>query len=67
MLVATSNYWNIVHGARPGEVDQDAEGLQIVEVLGANLAWLLRMREAAAAAGIAEPPRQKKVMTNFVR
>ena len=67
MLVATSNYWNIVHGSRPGEVDQDAEGLQIVEVLGANLAWLLRMREAAAAAGLPEPPRQKKVMTNFVR
>jgi multimeric flavodoxin WrbA len=66
MLLATSNYWNIVHGAAPGEVDQDAEGVQIVRVLGANLAWILKMREATAA-GIEPPPRQKKVMTNFVR
>jgi multimeric flavodoxin WrbA len=66
MVLATSNYWNIVHGTGPGEVDQDAEGVQIVQVLGANMAWLLKMREATKES-LPPPPRQKKVMTNFVR
>lgn len=46
MLLATSNYWNIVHGLLPGEMEQDAEGVQIVDVLAKNLVWLLKMREA---------------------
>jgi len=66
MIVATSNYWNIVHGLVPGEVDRDAEGGQIVDVLAANLAWLLKMREATKGS-LPPPPRAAKVMTNFVR
>lgn len=66
MLIATSNYWNIIHGRVPGEVVQDAEGVQIMEVLGDNMAWQLRMREATRDS-IPAPARVKKVMTNFVR
>lgn len=66
MIVASSNYWNIVHGAKPGEAEQDAEGMQIVDVLAKNLAWILKMREAAAD-GIPEPPRADKVFMNFIR
>jgi len=66
MIVATSNYWNIVHGAKPGEAEQDAEGMQIVDVLAANLAWILKMREATRAS-LPEPPRADKVFTNFIR
>jgi multimeric flavodoxin WrbA len=66
MIVATSNYWNIVHGAKPGEAEQDAEGLQIVDVLATNLAWILKMREATRDS-LPEPPRSDKVYTNFVR
>jgi Multimeric flavodoxin WrbA len=66
MIVATSRYWNIVHGARPAEMDRDAEAVQIVETLGDNLAWILKMREAASGV-IPEPPASPKVMTNFVR
>jgi multimeric flavodoxin WrbA len=66
MLVATSNYWNIVHGRLPGEAEMDAEGVQIVEVLAKNLAWMLKMRQASAGA-VVPPERAAKVMTNFVR
>jgi len=66
MVVATSNYWNIVHGRAGGEMEQDGEGLQIVDVLARNLAWILRMREATKDS-VAPPPRATKVMTNFVR
>jgi len=39
MTVASSNYWNIIHGAQEGEAAHDAEGIQIMQVLGANMAW----------------------------
>jgi len=66
MILATSNYWDIVHGSRAGEFERDEEGLQIVDVLAANLAWILKMREAAKSA-IPEPPHRQKVYTNFIR
>jgi len=64
MTVASSNYWNIIHGAQEGEAAQDAEGIQIMQVLGANMAWLLKSKQANA--GTAPPPTGKIVM-NFVR
>jgi multimeric flavodoxin WrbA len=66
MIVASSNYWDIVHGRSGGEMEQDAEGLQIVDVLAGNLAWLLKMREATKES-LPPPPRATKIMTNFVR
>lgn len=66
MILATSNYWGIVHGRLPGELEEDAEGLQIVDVLAGNLAWLLKMREATRES-LPPPPRPAKIMTNFVR
>jgi multimeric flavodoxin WrbA len=66
MLIATANYWNIIHGRSPGEVTQDGEGVQIMHVLGRNMSWLLKMK--AATAGTIEPAkREKKVITNFIR
>jgi len=66
MILATSNYWNIIHGRVPGEVVQDAEGVQIMEVLGNNMAWLLKMREQTKNTLPAPTPMQK-VMTSFIR
>jgi len=45
MILTTSNYWNITHGLSKGEALKDDEGVQIMEVLGRNMAWLLKMRE----------------------
>lgn len=66
MILATSNYWNIIHGRMPGEVVQDAEGVQIMEVLGNNIAWLLKMKEQTKDS-IPAPMPVQKVMTNFIR
>jgi multimeric flavodoxin WrbA len=64
MLIPGSNYWNVIHGRVPGEVHQDDEGVQIMQVLGRNMAWMLKMREE----GLAEAPeRVRKTMTHFVR
>ena len=67
MPVVSSNYWNMVHGNTPEEVLQDKEGVQIMETLGRNMAWLLKSIEAGKKAGVEEPARPVKVMTNFIR
>jgi multimeric flavodoxin WrbA len=64
MLVPTSNYWNVIHGLEPGDAAQDAEGIQIMQVLGKNMAWMLNMREQTK---ILEPKPAEKVFTNFIR
>ena len=66
MILATSNYWNITHGRTPGEVLQDGEGVQIMEVLGQNMAWLLKMREETQAS-IPGPAKVNKIYTHFIR
>ena len=66
MLIPTSNYWNVIHGARPGEVTQDEEGMQIMRVLGKNMAWLLKLVEHGKG-GVAEPERESKTYMNFIR
>lgn len=66
MIIATSNYWNVIHGRSAGEVTKDLEGVQIMRVLGRNMAWLLKMKEATL--GLVEPPKlEKKEMMNFIR
>ncbi|MDA8124574.1 MAG: flavodoxin family protein [Deltaproteobacteria bacterium] len=66
MIIATSRYWNVIHGRTPGEAIQDDEGAQIMSVLGKNMAWLLKMK-AATAGAIEAPKGQEKVFTNFIR
>ena len=62
MPVVSSQYWNSVHGMRPGEATEDAEGLQTMRMLGRNMAWLLKgvKREE-------RPEPELQVMTNFIR
>ena len=66
MIVATSGYWNVIHGRTPNEVSQDGEGVQIMRLLGKNMAWLLKMKEATSGT-IESPIPEKKVITNFIR
>ncbi|HEX2937114.1 MAG TPA: flavodoxin family protein [Bacteroidales bacterium] len=66
MLMATANYWNVIHGRIPGEVVKDEEGVQIMEVLASNMAWLLKMKQQTCAT-IPAPESVQKVMTSFVR
>lgn len=67
MPVVSSNYWTMVHGNTPDEVQQDAEGTQIMRTLGNNMAWLLKCLEAGKKAGIEMPVDEEKIKTNFIR
>lgn len=67
MPVVSSNYWPMVHGKNADDVKQDAEGLQIMRVLGKNMAWILRSLEVARSAGVPTPDVEAKIMTDFIR
>lgn len=67
MPVVSSNYWNMVHGNTPEEVLRDEEGIQTMQLLGENMAWLLKCIEAGRNAGINFPEAQPKIRTNFIR
>ena len=58
---ASSQYWNIAYDAAPGEVAQDAEGLQTMRLLGHNLAWMAKSLKTDV------PAREPWQMTNFIR
>ena len=64
--VAIGN-WNAVHGYTPEDVMKDEEGVQIMQNLGRNMAWLLQCIEAGKAAGIEHPQEPATVRTNFIR
>lgn len=66
MPIATSRYWNMVHGQTPEDVKKDTEGMQIMRVLGKNMAWLLKCIEAGKNSGVALPEQEKRISTNFI-
>ena len=66
MPVASSQYWNSIHGAAPGEAQQDAEGLQIMRTLARNMSFLMKAIQLGKEKyGLPEKERHK--WTNFVR
>jgi len=67
MPIISSRYWNMVHGSKPEDVKQDLEGLQIMRVLGKNMAWFLKCKEAGIKAGIEFPKQEERIATNFIR
>ncbi len=42
MIVPGSSYWNFAYGKNPGDVINDEEGMQTIQTLGENMAWLLQ-------------------------
>lgn len=64
MPVVSSQYWNSVHGRRPGEAVQDLEGLQIMRTLGRNMAWLLKN---IYQNDLQVPEPEQTIRTDFIR
>ncbi|MGN0506796.1 MAG: flavodoxin family protein [Lachnospiraceae bacterium] len=66
MPVASSQYWNSVHGAKPGEAEQDAEGLQTMRTLARNMTFLMKsIALGKEAYGL--PEKEPSARTNFIR
>ncbi len=66
MPIASSQYWNSVHGRLPGEAEQDAEGLQTMRFLAENMSFLIKSI-ALGKEQFAVPTREPLAVTNFIR
>ena len=66
MPVASSQYWNSVHGRAAGEARQDLEGLQTMRTLARNMTFLMKsIALGKEAYGL--PPVEPRVATHFIR
>lgn len=66
MPIASSQYWNSVHGSKPGEAEEDAEGLQTMRTLARNMAFLMKSI-ALGKEAYGYPEKETHVWTNFIR
>lgn len=66
MPIASSQYWNSIHGRAPGEAAQDAEGLQTMRALAANMTFLMKsIALGKEAYGL--PEKEEHCWTHFIR
>ena len=65
MPIASSDYWNVIHGTTPEEVIQDLEGVHVLKNAARNMAWLLQALERCPEE--LRPVLQAHPFTNFIR
>ena len=66
MPIASSQYWNSVHGYTPEQVHQDQEGMQVMRTLGNNMAFLIKSI-ALGKEKFGLPQKEEHIFTNFIR
>ena len=66
MPIASSQYWNSIHGRTPGEAEADEEGKQTMRALAANMTFLMKSI-ALGKEKFGLPEKEDRVATNFVR
>ena len=66
MPVASSRYWNSIHGTAKGEAEKDEEGKQTMRTLARNMSFLIKSI-ALGKEKYGLPEKENTVMTNFIR
>ena len=66
MPIATSQYWNAVHGLAKGEAAQDGEGLQTMRTLAKNMIFLMRSI-VLGKEKFGLPEKEARIATHFIR
>ncbi len=66
MPLASSQYWNSIHGRTPGEAAQDEEGKQTMRALARNMTFLMKSIELGKKE-FGLPEVEARVSTNFIR
>lgn len=66
MPIASSQYWNSIHGRGPGETVEDAEGLQTMWVLVRNMTFLMKSI-ALRKEKYGLPEKEEIMRTHFIR
>ena len=66
MPVASSQYWNSIHGRAPGEAEQDGEGRQTMRTLARNMTFLMKSI-ALGKEQFGLPEKEERIATHFIR
>lgn len=66
MPIASSQYWNSIHGRLPGEADKDEEGKQTMRTLARNMAFLMKSIELGKK-NFGLPKKEIRISTNFIK
>lgn len=66
MPVASSQYWNSIHGREAGQAAEDLEGLQTMRVLARNMTFLMKSI-ALGKEKYGLPEKEEFIRTNFIR
>ena len=66
MPVASSQYWNSIHGRTPGEAEADGEGRQTMRTLARNMTFLMRSI-ALGKERFGLPEQEARIATHFIR
>ena len=66
MPIASSQYWNSVHGGKPGQAVEDAEGMQTMRTLARNMSFLMKSI-ALGKEKYGLPEKERPQFTNFIR
>ena len=66
MPIASSQYWNNVHGYTPEDVQNDKEGMQTMRVLGRNMAFLIKSIQLGKEK-FGLPEKEEHIFTSFMR
>lgn len=66
MPVASSQYWNSIHGRSCGEAEKDGEGKQIMRTLARNMSFLMKSI-ALGKEMYGLPEKEERVVTNFIQ
>lgn len=66
MPVASSQYWNSVHGGAPGQASEDEEGMQTMRTLARNMSFLMKSI-ALGKEKFGLPEQERHLWTNFIR
>ena len=67
MPIVSSRYWSMAFGNSPEEIVQDKEGMQIMETVGKNMAWIIKSIAAGKETGVKQPVAEPRISTNFIR
>ena len=66
MPVASSQYWNSIHGLERGEAEKDEEGRQVMRTLARNMSFLMKSI-ALGKEKYGLPEKEEPVETNFIK
>ena len=66
MPVASSCYWNGIHGTTPGQAEKDDEGRLVARTLAKNMSFLMKSI-ALGKEKYGLPAKEEPVFTNFIR